>query len=197
MCHGWHTEIVKNRFHSFCSMDYIGHCCAKYLILNFDLIFWFWTGARLLKYWFSLVTGNHSYFWKVLFEFCRFYLYYLFIQWFLWSWLIFQRGFPSWPISHQRCILCRNQSLLLLCKTNDWFLYEMQHWADTEEGKNETVWNEYSISKSEFKSLTYFKSSSEIGKLSVLTLLRYQNPYNQTRDSTFFFSCRAEWDTFS
>ena len=24
----------------------------------------------------------------------------------------------------------RNQSFVLLCKINDWFLYEMQHWAE-------------------------------------------------------------------
>ena len=32
-------------------------------------------------------------------------------------------------ISVQCCISYRNQSLDLLCKLNDWFLYEMQHWA--------------------------------------------------------------------
>ena len=29
-----------------------------------------------------------------------------------------------------RCISYRNQSFDLLCKSNDLFLYEMQHWAD-------------------------------------------------------------------
>ena len=24
----------------------------------------------------------------------------------------------------------RNQSFVLLCKVNDWFVYEMQHWAE-------------------------------------------------------------------
>ena len=57
MFHGWHTEIIKNRFHALYSMAYISHCCAKYLILNF----------HLLKYRFSLVTVNHNNFGKVFF----------------------------------------------------------------------------------------------------------------------------------
>ena len=34
------------------------------------------------------------------------------------------------PISAQRCILCRNQIFDLYYKSSDWFLYEMQHWAE-------------------------------------------------------------------
>ena len=31
------------------------------------------------------------------------------------------------PISGQCCVSYRNQSFFFLCKTNDWFLYETQH----------------------------------------------------------------------
>ena len=34
---------------------------------------------------------------------------------------------PIKLILAQPCISCRNQSFVLLCKTNDWFLYEMQY----------------------------------------------------------------------
>ena len=33
-------------------------------------------------------------------------------------------------IAAQYCISSRNQSFDLLCKSNEWFLYEMQHWAE-------------------------------------------------------------------
>ena len=36
----------------------------------------------------------------------------------------------SEPISAQCCISYRNQSFDLQCKSNDWFLYRTQHWAE-------------------------------------------------------------------
>ena len=33
------------------------------------------------------------------------------------------------PISTKRCVSYRNQPLVLLCKTNYWFLYATQRWA--------------------------------------------------------------------
>ena len=35
------------------------------------------------------------------------------------------------PISALCCVSYRNQSYDLHCKSNDWFLYETQHWAET------------------------------------------------------------------
>ena len=34
------------------------------------------------------------------------------------------------PISSQYCVSYKNQSVVLFSKTNDWFLYEMQYWAE-------------------------------------------------------------------
>ena len=34
------------------------------------------------------------------------------------------------PFSAQCCISYRNQSFDLKCKSNNWFLREMQHWAE-------------------------------------------------------------------
>ena len=39
-------------------------------------------------------------------------------------------GNLAYPILAQRCISYGNQSFDLNCKSNDWFLYEMQHWAE-------------------------------------------------------------------
>ena len=33
------------------------------------------------------------------------------------------------PISTQCCISYRNQLFDFQCKSNDWFLYELQHWV--------------------------------------------------------------------
>ena len=40
------------------------------------------------------------------------------------------KNITSYPISVQCCVSYRNQSFFLLCKTNDWFLYETQQWAE-------------------------------------------------------------------
>ena len=40
---------------------------------------------------------------------------------------IFLARMCFYPISAQSCVSYRNQSFFLLCKTNDWFLYETQH----------------------------------------------------------------------
>ena len=57
---------------------------------------------------------------------------------------------PILPISAQCCISHRNQAFVLLCKGNDWFLCEIQHWFEMGEKavsflKN--VWNKFSYWK--------------------------------------------------
>ena len=40
---------------------------------------------------------------------------------------------------HSCCISYRNQSIDLLCKSNDWFLYEMQYWTDKRRPPHKTM----------------------------------------------------------
>ena len=39
-------------------------------------------------------------------------------------------GFLFYLLSGQCWVLNRNQSFVFLCKTNDWFLHETQHWCE-------------------------------------------------------------------
>ena len=47
--------------------------------------------------------------------------------WWSFSW---HQQLKSWHILVQYCIWYRNQSFVLLWKTNDWFLRETQHWVE-------------------------------------------------------------------
>ena len=40
------------------------------------------------------------------------------------------------------CILYTNQSFDLQCKSNDWFIYEMQNWAETGYGMHSAIWHQ-------------------------------------------------------
>ena len=77
---------------------------------------------------------------------------------------------PILPISAQCCISYRNQAFVLLCKGNDWFLCEIQHWFEMGEKavsflKN--VWNKFSYWKNKMcleKKIFYKLQERQAGK---------------------------------